>query len=79
MLDPLKAGLVTSLARPGGNLTGINVINAELAAKRLDILLELVPRAARIAVLINPADVTNTEATLRDVEAHRCRLGETHL
>jgi putative ABC transport system substrate-binding protein len=73
--DPVRLGLVSSLAQPGGNVTGINVINAELAAKRLDLLRELVPTAARIAVLVNPADVTNKEATLRDVEAAARAIG----
>jgi putative ABC transport system substrate-binding protein len=66
--DPVKLGLVTSLARPGGNLTGINFFVVELAAKRLELLRELVPGAIRIAVLVDPANAT-TESTLRDVEA----------
>ena len=67
--DPVRLGLVASLARPGGNLTGINFISGELAAKRLELLLELVPRAARIAVLVNPASAAQTQSTLRDVQA----------
>jgi putative ABC transport system substrate-binding protein len=66
--DPVRLGLVASLARPGGNLTGINFLNAELTAKRLELLRELVPAAIRVAVLIDPADATNTESTLRDLE-----------
>jgi putative ABC transport system substrate-binding protein len=65
--DPVSLGLVTSLARPGGNLTGINFVSAELTAKRLELLRELVPTIARVAVLVNPANVPNTESTLRDV------------
>ena len=66
--DPVTLGLVASLARPGGNLTGINILSGELAAKRLDLLREMVPGAARIAVLVNPANVM-TENALRDVAA----------
>src|SRR5262249_42247158 len=73
--DPVKLGLVASLARPGGNLTGINFFNAELVAKRLELLREMVPGAARVAVLVNPANVTTTASTLRDVEATAPALG----
>jgi len=66
--DPIKLKLVTSLARPDGNLTGVNLFNVELVAKRLELLRALVPGAARVAVLVNPADA-NTESTLNDVEA----------
>jgi putative ABC transport system substrate-binding protein len=76
--DPVRLGLVASLARPGGNLTGVNFLATELAAKRLELLRELVPGATRIAVLVNPADAANTEPTLRDVEAaaraHRLQI-----
>ena len=73
--DPVKLGLVTSLARPGGNLTGINFFGAELAAKRLELLRELVPAITRVAVLVNPADATNTESTLRDVAGAARTMG----
>ena len=68
--DPVRLGIVTSLARPGGNLTGVNFFNAELVAKRMELLRELVPGAVRVAVLVNPAtDVANAESVVRDVDA----------
>jgi putative ABC transport system substrate-binding protein len=67
--DPVRLGLVASLARPSGNLTGINFFGTELAAKRLELLRELVPGAVRIAVLVDPTNATNTETTVRGVEA----------
>jgi putative ABC transport system substrate-binding protein len=73
--DPVKLGLVASLARPGGNLTGVNFFNTELAVKRLELLRALVPRAKRVAVLVNPADVTNTEPTLRTIEPAARAIG----
>jgi len=73
--DPVKLGLVASLARPGGNLTGINFFNAELVTKRLELLRELVPGAARIAVLVNPTNATTTATTLQGVEAAAPALG----
>jgi ABC-type uncharacterized transport system substrate-binding protein len=72
--DPVRLGLVTSLSRPGGNMTGINIFNSELAAKRLELLRELVPRAARVAVFVNPADAV-TETQLKDVGAAARAMG----
>src|SRR5262249_7552985 len=65
--DPVKLGLVASLARPGGNATGINFFFNEVVAKRLGLLHDLVPKALRIAVLVNPANTPVTETTLRDI------------
>jgi putative ABC transport system substrate-binding protein len=65
--DPVKLGLVASLARPGGNLTGINFLANEVDVKRLALLHELVPKAVRVAVLVNPANIPATESTLRNV------------
>jgi putative tryptophan/tyrosine transport system substrate-binding protein len=73
--DPVRLGLVTSLARPGGNLTGINFFNIELVAKQLELLHELVPRAARIAIFVNPASVSNTEAIERDAPSAAGAMG----
>ena len=73
--DPAKLGLVTSLARPGGNATGINYFIFELGAKRLALLHDLVPAAVRVAVLVNPANAAHSETTLRDVEAAAHAIG----
>jgi putative tryptophan/tyrosine transport system substrate-binding protein len=73
--DPVRLGLVKSLARPGGNLTGINVFLAELAPKRLELLRKLVPAAVRVAVLINPSEDSIAETTLREVESAASTLG----
>ena len=73
--DPVRLGLVASLARPDGNLTGINFLSAELTAKRLELLRELAPGAVRVAVLVNPVNATNTETTLRDVEPAARAMG----
>jgi putative ABC transport system substrate-binding protein len=67
--DPVKFGLVTSLARPGGNATGINYFTSEVVGKRLGLLRDLVPSANRVVVLVNPSDATNAETTIRDVGA----------
>jgi putative tryptophan/tyrosine transport system substrate-binding protein len=66
--DPVKQGLVASFNRPGGNLTGVNFFTAELVAKRMQLLRELVPAAKRVAVLVNPTDLEGY-ATLHDAEA----------
>src|SRR5262249_29617985 len=73
--DPARLGLVANLARPGGNLTGINFFSGELTAKRLELLRVLVPSATRGAVLVNPANATGTEATLKDVQVAARALG----
>jgi putative ABC transport system substrate-binding protein len=73
--DPVRLGLVASIARPDGNLTGINFLVGELSAKRLELLRALVPAATRVAVLVNPAHATNTESTLRDVELAARAMG----
>src|SRR6266511_4059011 len=65
--DPVKLGLVASLARPSGNLTGINFFTQEILAKRLGLLHELVPKAVRVAVLVNPANTPTAETALRDM------------
>ena len=66
--DPVRLGLVASLARPGGNATGINIFSQEVTAKRLRLLHDLVPKAVRIAVLVNPASAATAEPTLREVQ-----------
>jgi putative ABC transport system substrate-binding protein len=73
--DPVRMGLVASLARPGGNATGINFLNQETTAKRLGLLHDLVPKAVRIAVLVNPANASATEPTLREIGEAARALG----
>ena len=65
--DPIRLGLVPSFARPGGNATGINFFNQEVASKRLRLLHDLVPKAVRVAVLVNPANVPVAESTRREI------------
>jgi len=73
--DPVRLGLVTSLSQPGGNMTGINIYSTELVAKRLEMIRDLLPGAARIAVLVNPADAMLTETQLKEVTAAARAMG----
>ena len=73
--DPVKLGLVASLARPGGNATGINFLNQEVVAKQVSLLRDLLPKAVRIAVLVNPANVAGAEATTRQASEAASALG----
>jgi putative ABC transport system substrate-binding protein len=73
--DPVQLGLVASLARPGGNATGINYFAREVVAKRLRLLHDLLPKAVRIAVLLNPANAGSAEATLRGVQEAAPAIG----
>src|SRR5262249_50975160 len=73
--DPVRLGLVASLARPGGNLTGINLLKGGLAPRRLEPLGDLVPGAARVAVLVNPANAPTAETTLREAQAAARAMG----
>ena len=73
--DPVKLGLVSSLSRPSGNATGINFFSSEVTAKRLGLLHELLPKASRIGVLVNPTNAEITERTVKDVNAAADPLG----
>jgi putative ABC transport system substrate-binding protein len=73
--DPVKLGLVSSLAKPDGNLTGINILVAEVVTKRLELLRDLLPKAVRIDVLVDPISSTTTESTLRGVDAAAQTMG----
>ncbi|MGA8966109.1 MAG: ABC transporter substrate-binding protein, partial [Pseudolabrys sp.] len=74
-IDPIAAGLVTSLARPGGNITGVTNINTELVSKRLELLRELVPKATIVALLVNPTSPEITEVVSRDLQSTARTLG----
>ncbi|MFL6305074.1 MAG: ABC transporter substrate-binding protein, partial [Candidatus Sulfotelmatobacter sp.] len=74
-LEPVAGGLISSLARPGGNLTGVYFFSTDLSGKRLELLRELVPGTARVGVLVNPTSILNTETTLRDVEPAARAIG----
>jgi putative tryptophan/tyrosine transport system substrate-binding protein len=78
--DPVQLGLVASLARPGGNATGINFFSREVVAKRLRLLHDLVPKAVRVAVLVNPANDSSAESTLREAKEAAPAIGlEIHV
>ena len=73
--DPVRLGLVANLARPGGNATGINFFVGELIAKRLRLLHDMLPKAVRVAVLVNRVNVSNTETTVHVVQEAAHSLG----
>jgi putative tryptophan/tyrosine transport system substrate-binding protein len=73
--DPVELNLVASLAQPGGNVTGVNVFSGEVVAKRLRLLHDLVPKAVRIAVLVNPANAATAEPTLRELHKAAPAIG----
>jgi putative tryptophan/tyrosine transport system substrate-binding protein len=73
--DPVQLGLVGSLSRPGGNLTGIDVFTSQLAAKRLEVLRDLLPKATRMGVLVNPADAGATDSQLKEIDAAARAMG----
>jgi len=73
--DPVKMGLVASLARPGGNATGINDFLSEMNAKRLRLLHDMVPKAARVAVLVNPANTASAESALQETKEAAAAIG----
>jgi putative ABC transport system substrate-binding protein len=73
--DPVRRGLVASLARPGGNVTGVNFFATEVASKRLELLRQLVPAAVRVAVLVSPVNASITQTTLQEVEPAARAMG----
>ena len=74
-IDPVEAGLVPSLSRPGGNITGVTILDVELGPKRLEVLHELVPATSTVAALVNPSDPARAETTARLLEAAARTLG----
>ena len=74
-VDPIEAGLVTSLARPGGNITGLTTLNAEVVPKRLQLVHELAPTATVIALLVNPTSPTLAETSMKEAQAAAQTLG----
>jgi putative tryptophan/tyrosine transport system substrate-binding protein len=73
--DPVEVGLVASLNRPGGNITGVSILDVELGPKRLELLHELVPAATRIVLLVNPTDPARAETTSKELQAAAHSLG----
>ena len=73
--DPVQIGLVASHSRPGGNLTGVNIFTSELVAKRLEVLRDLLPKAKRMGVLVNPADAGATDVQLKEIDAAARAMG----
>jgi putative ABC transport system substrate-binding protein len=73
--DPVEVGLVTSMSRPGGNITGVSILDVELGPKRLEMLHVLVPTATLVAVLVNPADPARAESRTRNMQAAARNLG----
>ena len=73
--DPVELGLVASLARPGGNVTGVNILTTEVVAKRLRLLHDLLPNAVRIAVLVNPGNASIAKTTVQDVQKAAPTMG----
>src|SRR5262249_55269789 len=74
--DPVRFGLVASMNRPGGNVTGINTLTDELSGKQLGLLHDLVPKAATIAVLVSPSQATDYRIALRDARDAAAALGQ---
>ena len=74
--DPVKAGIVASLSRPGGNVTGVNYMAAELGAKRVSLLRDLAPNALHLALIVNPANPIAAESEIKDAEAAAASIGQ---